>query len=249
MNQVNSARIPISLIALGFLVACSANDTRIDGHQYAKIDLGDEKRVALLLASHVSCDERDQSCTERQGVLAELQTHIEGCIARGLKKVASNATLVEHHTWANWGTTESLEKVLITADHRQLVGQEELEAHGLDYIVSLGVSNNRSSNRLLMEGGGDSGGGILLAGQEWTETAQINARIFSISTGALVGELHADLSAESGWFVPVLLVVPIPIPVPLPPAGWSGSVESTSCVEMGEALGRFFSGAGNRYVR
>jgi hypothetical protein len=249
MTQMRSTCTFNGLVALGFLAACSANDTRIDGHQYAQIDPDNEKRVALLLASHVSCDERDQSCTDPQGALAELQAHIEGCIARGLKNVASNVTLVERHAWANSGTTVSLDEVLITDEHRQLVGHQELQAHELDYVVRLGVTSNRSSNRLLMEGGGDSGGGILLVGQEWTKTTQINAGIFSVNTGALVGELHADLSAESGWFVPVLLIVPVPVPVPLPPAGWSGRVESNSCVEMGEALGRFFSGAGNSYVR
>ena len=239
---------PIYPFTLFLLIGCSTSDTHIDGTQYAYVDPENEKRIALLLASYESCDERDQSCSAKKQLFAELQVDFERCIARGLKKTASNVALVEGSAWADGNTKLLLEDVLLETNPQLAHGLEELQAYSLDYVVGLTVANNRSANRPMVEGGGDAGGGILLVGQEWTRSAELQARIFSATSGNLVGHLRADLSSDSGWFVPILLVVPIPVPIPLPPAGRSGNVESASCVEMGEALGRFFSGAGNSYV-
>ena len=234
--------------SLFLLISCSTSDTQIDGTQYAYVNPEHEKRIALLLASYESCDERDQSCSAQEQLLSELQVDFERCIARGIKKTASNVVLVQGSAWADGTTKQLLEEALLRPNPQLAGGLKDLQANSLDYIVSLTVANNRSANRAMLEGGGDAGGGILLVGQEWTRSAELQTRIFSATSGYLVGELRADLTSDSGWFVPILLVVPIPVLIPMPPVGRSGNVESASCVEMGEALGRFFSGAGNSYV-
>jgi hypothetical protein len=110
----------------------------------------------------------------------------------------------------------------------------------LDYLVRIGVVQSRSDKQAELELGDEVGGWAF--GQTWTKSAMIKASIYSAETGKLVGELSADLTKEAFWMVPVLIIVP------LPPVVWSPNVEATSCTEMGEALGRFFAGAGNEFI-
>ena len=64
----------------------------------------------------------------------------------------------------------------------------------------------------------------------------------SNSTSRLAGNLSAKLGKDAFWVLPVFLVIP------LVPIGSSPNVERESCIELGDALGRFLEGAGNDHL-
>jgi hypothetical protein len=233
----------IQLLGLLLLAGCaSGTNTRIDGRQLAYVDPSIPRSVALVLASHRTCGRDEETCLSRQQALHELQGDFEKCISRGLRQTAPHVRLVPGAAWSGETGEGLFQNEAIDAEQEGPVIAELLTTHDLDYLVRIGVANSRSDNRLMLDGYGDASGGIWAVGQEWTKTAKIESRIYAAANGALVGELSASLSEDGRWFLPVLLVIP------LPPVGWSPSVEYTSCREMGEALGRFFSGAGNDQI-
>ena len=226
------------------LAGCtSGSNTRIDGRQLAYVDADQPQNIALLLETYRACDRDDQDCLARQKAIHELQSKFENCIARGLSRTAPHVSLIGRGVWDRAQVAGALlEQMEAGSKSGVLPNLEVLTLHNVDYLVTIGVSNSRSENRLYSDGSGGADGGVWVVGQEWTKTATIESRVFSVDSSALVGDLRASLSEEGRWFVPVLLVVP------LPPVGWSPDVESVSCTEMGEALGRFFSGAGNDFI-
>lgn len=238
---------PISLLiivlCLVLAAGCNSNKTRIDGNQFELVDTKLPKNVSLVLDSYRACAKADEECLASQERLNELQGKFEKCIARGLKQTAPDVNLIGKEDWnsalmlseLSIGASDekSSSPDSLSAEHRSL-----LRSSQLDYLVSMGVVKRDSNKR----GKFDSDQGLWAIGQTWTKSANIEARIYSIHSGALAGRLSASLSRDALWMLPVLVIIP------LPPVGWSPNVESTSCREMGKALGRFFSGTGNHIV-
>ena len=247
MISANRRFLLIHFSCVVLLTSCSSTQTRIDGKQYAAIDGAAAHRFGLLLENYHDCIAQDSECQVNKLRRKKLQKKFNTCIATGLSRTAPHTTLVELNNWEKFkiftltpsqpevphGHFESFFEL-----HRDLLNNA-----GIAYLVVMRVTSSSSDKQLLLDGAGDSTGFILGVGQQWTKSAQIMAAIYAVESGKLTGELSADLSEDAGWVVPMLMGF-----IPLLPVGWSPNVESTSCREMGEALGRFFSGAGNNYI-
>ncbi len=253
-TSVNVCRLG-ALLGVVLLVACGGPQTRIDGRQYVAVKNPEQpKNVMLVLGSYSGCAPEDRECRDRLPVLAKLQAEFESCIDSGLGRTAPQVTLVRH---ARWGESADLERLIAELAAGKPVSADRLApaeiGFELDYLVSIGVEKSSSDKEFVAEivaaDPGAAAGPIIIPptvvwgfGQQWTNTAAIKTRVFSARTGKLTGELSADLTEDAFWVLPVITVIP------LVPISWSPDVETKSCKEMGEALGRFFSGAGNQYL-
>lgn len=227
------------------VIGCAGKQTRIDGHQYILVDdPGGPKNISLVLASYRACEKNDESCKDKLPGIIKLQEQLESCLDRGLNRTSPQVTLIKQKDWAEYSDLEDLVTRLAAGEavnFSQMSADESTPE--LHYLVSIGVTKSSSDKQFNVEGGGGSDGPpVWVFGQEWTNTAFIETRVYSADTGGLAGELTSSLTKDTFWMLPVITVVP------LIPIGWSPNVETTTCTEMGEALGRFFSGAGNNFV-
>ena len=256
---MNSRKSPIRSLAplLCTLVfaGCAAIDTRIDGHQYRAVDdPGGEKNIALVLRSYRGCAPGDEVCEKNLPRVQELQELLETCLHRGLNRISPRVNLIKHAEWGNHGNLADLMLPLAAGEGVDLSRLQPADNGAkLDYLISMGVTKGNSMRKTKLEVAGASAGAaegpfvippVVLwgVGQQWTNTAFIETRVYTADTGVLAGELSAKLTKDAFWILPVITVIP------LVPIGSSPNVERKSCVAMGEALGRFFEGAGNDYL-
>lgn len=70
-------------------------------------------------------------------------------------------------------------------------------------------------------------------GRESRRTTDVEAIVFDTTSAVRAGELRLSIEGGSGWFVPVLLILP------LPPIPYGSSTESKACKTIGGAIAEF----------
>jgi len=70
-------------------------------------------------------------------------------------------------------------------------------------------------------------------GRKSRRTTDVEAIIFDTSSAVQAGELRLSIEGGSGWFVPVLLILP------LPPIPYGSRTESKACKTIGGAIAEF----------
>lgn len=243
---MNIRSSPVVLLMLLLLFGCAGNKTKIDGRQFVLVpDPDSPKTVTLILAGYLSCAGSVEACETLEAQQKTLQKNFETCVARGMRRTGRKVSLVGHDDAALYPSLDPLINQFAAVG--EISGediQHQLANTSLDYVVSIRAKTYTGNKELTGFIDSDSGSGAFIwgMGQAWEKTSMLEARIYSVESGLLAGELSAKLTDEAFWMQTAFVIFP------LIPVGWSPDVENTSCTEMGEALGRFFSGAGNNYL-
>ncbi|MYM64074.1 hypothetical protein [Pseudomaricurvus sp. HS19] len=232
------------LLIILLLVACTSKKTRIDGRQFIAVpEPAASKTVTLILSGYISCKGTEQECHNFDSQKQNLQKKYENCVARGMRRTANHVALVRHDDQVYYPTLNPLiEEFTRHGEIRTEDIQARLADTALDYVVSVRATTHIGDSELAGFAEGEDGVFVWGLGQAWEKTAFLEARIYSAKSGLLAAELTAKLTDHAFWMQTGFVIIP------LIPVGWSPDVEGTNCGEMGEALGRFFSGAGNGFL-
>lgn len=113
--------------------------------------------------------------------------------------------------------------------------QHAVSAANIGYVILL-QSTTTDSDRHTTFG---AGGAAWAVGRESTRETTLVASVWSVLPSTKVGELEQRAHGQTGWMVPVLIIIPFP-PIP-----YTSDTESKACEAMGHALAEFlYSEAG-----
>jgi hypothetical protein len=240
-----------ALHAIGMMTGCGSTDTRIDGRQFVEVPNPDAgKHVVFAMRIQQSCGATDSDCQGAAEQLGELQKKLESCLDRGLRATSAKSRLIY-----DWDASDDWYLHLGEKQPVMITGYDKKgKPIRVDYLVTIGVDARDSRKQSVAETdeledaldallfGGSADVPMWGVGQEWTISARMEGKVYEPASGVLAAELTAKLTKDAFWMVPVFGIVP------LPPVGWVPNVDMTSCREMGKAVGRFLSGAGNNFL-
>lgn len=236
--------------------ACSPTPVRIDGTQYELIEPeANNSSIGLILSGYSKCDagydcEVDEKMTKQRRIF-------DRCLEKGMKKTSPKSKfrkdLYGLLTTAKASANEAVEQIEDDATVNKL-NLKSLVEKEVDYVAYLDVRSNEYGEKMGVEfpaasGGGQSGALLLppvipwAIGESWTESAYLYTAIYNTKTGTKSAEITAAINEEGFWMLPVITIIP------LLPVGYSPNVEDTTCVAIGEAIGRFMNGDGNVLVK
>lgn len=240
-------RICIIATAVIVISGCASTQAQIRGSQYLEVDTNaGPSTVAIYLGDYRDCRNGLQDCEDHRGeeIRDRLYREFEGCLASGMRRTAPDMRLVPRREWIQNPAAEAGMRSFLTAEknHPGSGSAEELDLLPADWVVVLEGRHEISPRISVVEAEEQDGVVMMGFGEEWTKTSTLNAGIWRTDAGVRAADLSATLSGDAFWMLPTLYIIP------LVPFGWSPDVEGRSCRELGEALGRFFEGAGNASV-
>lgn len=200
-----------------------------------------DTNVAVMLLFHQSClEHRDRTggnCAPST-VTAQMNNEVAECLQNALEGTPRRVGVIPGHVFharflaGDLADYERLTQSATLALLRRAELHEALSQAGIGFVVLVQVETRESGRHtsVVVDGGSGGGWGI---GRTSTRATHMVATVWSVEQSVEAGVLKQSSVGESGWMVPMVLVVPL-IPIP-----YASATESTACRVMGTALAEF----------
>jgi len=231
-------RVALVLILVLAVAGC-ASAPEVSITRTASTAIQRDTDVAVLLLFHESClEHRDRTggnCAP-SAVTAQMNEEMANCLRNALADTPRRVGVIPGHVFharflaGDQADYERLTQPTTLALLGQAELQEALSQAGIGFVVFLQVETREFGRHTTFEGG--SGGGWAIGRTSRRETDMV-ATVWSVEQSVEAGVLKQRAVGESGWMVPMVLVVPL-LPIP-----YSSATESTACRVMGNALAEF----------
>lgn len=229
----------VLVLSSALVVAGCASAPEVSITRTASTGIQQDMNVAVMLLFHESCAEH----RERTGgncapstITERMNDEMATCLKNALEGTSQRVGVMPGHLFHAQFLAgyQSDYEGLTQQQTLALLGQPELRGAlseaGIGYVVLLQIETREYDRRTSFEGGAEGGWAV---GRKSTRTTNIVATVWSTEQSVEAGVLRQQATGESGWMVPVLLVIP------LPPIPYSSGTESKACRVMGNALAQF----------
>lgn len=233
-----SVRAALVLISALVIAGC-ASAPEVIITRTAPTGIQRDTNVAVMLLFHKSClEHRDRTggnCAPST-VTAQMNNEVATCLQNALEGTPRRVGVIPGHVFharflaGNQADYERLTQSTTLALLRQTELHEPLSQAGIGFVVLVQVETREFGRHTRFEGASGGGWGI---GRTSTRATDIVATVWSVEQSAEAGVLKQKSVGESGWMVPMVLVVPL-LPIP-----YSSATESMACRAMGNALAEF----------
>ena len=234
-----SARAALVLTS-ALVVAGCASAPEVSITRTASTGIPRDTNVAVMLLFHKSClEHRDRTggnCAPST-VTAQMNDEMAACLKNALEGTPRRVGVIPGHVFharflaGDQADYERLTQSATLAMLKQPELRGALSEAGIGFVVLMQVETHEFGRHTNVESGGAGGGwGI---GRTSTRATDIVATVWSVGQAVEAGVLRQKAVGESGWMVPMVLVVPL-LPIP-----YSSATESTACRVMGSALAEF----------
>lgn len=200
--------------------------------------------IATIVLPHERCAEhREKTGTNCASPAAIARTNdvFVGCLDRAIKVGKHVVNVMPGHVFHQrflagiQPSYESLDAETVPDLLAVPAIQHALLDADIGYVIVL-ESTTTDSDRHTTFAAGSGAWGV---GRESTRETTLVASVWSVLQSAKVGGLEQRAHGQTGWLVPVLIVIPFP-PIP-----YTSDTESKACEAMGRALTEFlYSDAG-----
>lgn len=229
----------VIILAAAWVIAGCASAPEVSITRTASTGIPRDTNVAVMLLFHKSClEHRDRTggnCAPST-VTEQMNDEIATCLRNALEGTPRRVGVMPGHVFhARFlaGNQADYERLTQSATLASL-GQPELRGAlseaGIGFVVLMQVETREFGRHTSVEGG--SGGGWAIGRTSIRETDMV-ATVWSVEQSVEAGVLKQKSVGESGWMVPMVLVVPL-LPIP-----YSSATESMACRVMGNALAEF----------
>lgn len=231
-----AAGVPATLLAL--LAGC-APAPLVQSTRLGATGITGDTSIGVMVLYHERCEEHHKktgtNCAPGD-VTANINSQYSRCVSSAFGRSRNRITIVPG---------DVLHKKYLAAaepDYGALTPERAIELmsvpaasaalqqDGVGYVVLLS-STTKDENRHTMVDAGDQG--VWAFGRESRRTTEVEAVVFNTATVARAGDLQLGIEGESGWMMPVFVILP------LPPIPYGSRTESKSCKAMGGAIAEF----------
>jgi hypothetical protein len=227
------------VLAAALVVAGCASAPEVSITRTASTGISRDTDVAVMLLFHKSClEHRDRTggnCAPST-VTAQMNDEMAACLKNALEGTPRRVGVMPGHVFharflaADQADYERLTRPGTLALLKQPELQGALLAADIGFVVLMQVETREFGRHTIIEGGSGGGWGI---GRTSRRETDVVATVWSVAQAVEAGVLRQKAVGESGWMVPMVVVVP------LPPILYSSATESTACRVMGSALTEF----------
>lgn len=227
------------VLAAALVVAGCASAPEVSITRTASTGIPRDTDVAVMLLFHKSClEHRDRTggnCAPST-VTAQMNDEMAACLKNALEGTPRRVGVIPGHVFharflaAEQADYEQLTQPATLALLKQPELKGALSEAGIGFVVLMQVETREFGRHTIFEGGSGGGWGI---GRTSRRETDIVATVWSVAQAVEAGVLRQKAVGESGWMVPMVLVVPL-LPIP-----YSSATESTACRVMGSALTEF----------
>lgn len=227
------------VLTSALVVAGCASAPEVSITRTASTGIPRDTNVAVMLLFHKSClEHRDGTggnCAPST-VTAQMNDEMAICLRNALAGTPRRVGVVPGHVFharflaGDQADYERLTQPATLALLRQPKLSGALSEAGISFVVLMQVETREFGRHTIVEGGSGGGWGI---GRTSRRETDIVATVWSVEQAIEAGVLRQKAVGESGWMVPMVLVVPL-LPIP-----YSSATESTACRVMGSALAEF----------
>ncbi len=235
---IRSAGVPATLLAL--LAGC-APAPLVQSTRLGATGITGDTSIGVMVLYHERCVEHHEktgtNCAPGN-VTADINSQYSRCVGSAFGRSSSRITIVPGDVLH--------QKYLVAAepDYRALTPERAVELmsvpavsaalqqDGVGYVVLLS-STTKDENRHTVVDDEAIDQGMLFFGRKSRRVTEIEAVVFNTATVVRAGDLRLSIEGESGWMVPVIVILP------LPPIPYGSRTESKSCKAMGGAIAEF----------
>ena len=234
--------IVFPFVVAALLGACSVKNAHtVNVSREVPTQLGENDRVAVILASYIDCENTNSpGCgAPRESAFAE--SSFERCVGTAMRAripalVPMGAHEVREKVFPGMQFKDSprSENDLLAALSDPAT-RNKMAMLGLRYIVVLHVETRDGEGQWSVEGSGGKDGGVIGLMKKWERRSDFQAMVVDIYEEKVAGTLDVSNAQHKAGGVGIAWIIPFPIFT-------ISTVESQSCREIGLALGEFLNG-------
>jgi hypothetical protein len=228
----------VAATLLGLLAGC-APAPLVQSTRLGATGITGDTSIGVMVLYHERCVEHHEktgtNCAPGN-VTADINSQYSRCVGSAFGHSSSRITIVPGNVLH--------QKYLAAAepDYRALTPGRAVELmsvpaasaallqDGVGYVVLLSSTTKDENRHTMVDAGSQGMWGI---GRESRRVTEIEAVVFNTATVVRAGDLRLSIEGESGWMMPVFVILP------LPPIPYGSRTESKSCKAMGSAIAEF----------
>lgn len=232
------------LITWVTMLAGCASAPEVAITRLGKTGIDRDMTIATIVLPHERCaEDRERTganCASPEAI-ARTNDVFVGCLDKAIKIGKQVVNVMPGHVFHQrflagiQPSYESLDAETIPELLAAPAVQHAVLDANIGYVIALQSTTTDSDRHTTFAGSGGAWG----VGRESTRETTLVASVWSVLPSAKVGWLEQRAHGQTGWLVPVLIVIPFP-PIP-----YTSDTESKACEAMGRALAEFlYSEAG-----